>query len=130
VPLWLVFTTVHGPTSFNEDNVTLGLGMHAWGLLLGVIPNVLVGSGLLLARRALLAGGGVAAKLGFGLLLAGISRPPASTCSRERLRHRSCSRSSPLDFSSWRSHRASAAGLPGRSCSSSGCCSLSPSSGR
>ena len=69
VPLWLVFTTVHGPTSFNEDNVTFGLGMHSWGLLLGVIPNGLVASGLWLARSALLAGGGRAAKLGYGLLL-------------------------------------------------------------
>lgn len=77
VPLWLVFTTVHGPTSFNEDNVTFGLGMHSWGLLLGVIPNALVASGLWLTRFALLAGGGRAAKLGYGLLLVGLV---ASAC--------------------------------------------------
>jgi hypothetical protein len=69
VPLWLVFTVVHGPTSFNENNVTLGLDMHAWGLLLGVIPNALVAAGLWLGRSALLADGGHAARIGFGLLL-------------------------------------------------------------
>ena len=72
MPLWLVFTTVHGPTSFNEDNVTFGLGMHSWGLLLGVIPNALVAGGLWLTRSALLVGGGRAAKLGYGLLLVGL----------------------------------------------------------
>lgn len=69
VPLWLVFTSVHGPTSFNENNVTLGLDMHAWGLLLGVIPNVLVAGGLWLGRSDLLRGGGRGARFGFGLLL-------------------------------------------------------------
>src|SRR5687768_9123118 len=69
VPLWLVFTSVHGPTSFNENNVTLGLDMHAWGLLLGVIPNALVASGLWLSRSIVLRGGGRAARIGFGLLV-------------------------------------------------------------
>ena len=39
VPVWLVFTSVHGPTSFNENNITLGRDMHFWGMLLGVVPN-------------------------------------------------------------------------------------------
>jgi hypothetical protein len=69
VPLWLVFTSVHGPTSFNENNITLGLDMHAWGLMLGVIPNALVAAGLWLSRPMLLRGGGRAARIGFGLLL-------------------------------------------------------------
>jgi hypothetical protein len=72
VPLWLVFTNVHGPTSFNENHVTLGLDMHAWGLLLGVIPNVLVAAGLWLARPVLVLGGGPLTRLGYGLVLAGV----------------------------------------------------------
>jgi hypothetical protein len=69
VPVWLVFTSVHGPTSFNENNITLGLDMHAWGLVLGVIPNAFVAAGLWLSRPILLRGGGRAARIGFGLLL-------------------------------------------------------------
>jgi hypothetical protein len=72
VPIWLVFTNVHGPTSFNENHVTLGLDMHAWGLLLGVIPNVLVAAGLWLARPVLVLGGGPLTRLGYGLVLAGV----------------------------------------------------------
>jgi hypothetical protein len=72
VPLWLVFTNVHGPTSFNENHVTLGLDMHAWGLLLGVIPNVLVAAGLWLARPVVVLGGGPLTRLGYGLALAGV----------------------------------------------------------
>jgi hypothetical protein len=69
IPLWLVFTVVHGPTSFNENNVTLGLDMHGWGLLLGVIPNALVAAGLWLGRSMLLRDGRRGARIGFGLLL-------------------------------------------------------------
>jgi hypothetical protein len=69
IPPWLVFTSVHGPTSFNENNVTLGLDMHAWGLVLGVIPNALVAGGLWLSRPVVLRGGGRAARIGLGLLL-------------------------------------------------------------
>jgi hypothetical protein len=72
VPLWLVFTSVHGPTSFNENRVTLGLDMHAWGMLLGVIPNALVAGGLWLVRDALQARGGRAARVGYGLALGGL----------------------------------------------------------
>ena len=72
VPLWLVFTTVHGPTSFNENHITLGLDMHAWGLLLGVLPNVLIAAGLWLARPVVVSGGGPVTRLGYGLVLAGV----------------------------------------------------------
>ncbi len=69
VPLWLVFTSVHGPTSFNENNITLGRDMHFWGLLLGVIPNAFVAGGLWLSRSVLLRGGGRAPRVGYGLVL-------------------------------------------------------------
>jgi hypothetical protein len=69
VPLWLVFTSVHGPTSFNENHITLGRDMHFWGMLLGVIPNVLVAAGLWLSRAALLRGAGGSARVGYALVL-------------------------------------------------------------
>jgi hypothetical protein len=69
VPLWLVFTSVHGPTSFNENYITLGRDMHFWGSLLGVIPNALVAAGLWLGRPILVRGGGRATRIGFGLVL-------------------------------------------------------------
>ena len=45
------FTLTHGPTSVNEQREILGQDMLAWGLLLGVVPNVLVGYGLWRLRR-------------------------------------------------------------------------------
>lgn len=56
--LWLVFTTSHGPTSYNEDRAILGIGMHGWGMLLGVVPNALLLAGLVGLRASLLAGAG------------------------------------------------------------------------
>lgn len=44
--LFVPFTLAHGPTSFNEERQFLGRDMHFWGLLLGVVPNVLIGAGL------------------------------------------------------------------------------------
>lgn len=58
--LFIPFTLAHGPTSFNEERVILGLDMHGWGLLLGVLPNLLVGFGLW-RRREAIAGSGRAA---------------------------------------------------------------------
>ena len=55
--LWLV-TTSHGPTSYNEDRAILGIGMHGWGMLLGVVPNALLLAGLVGLRASLLAGAG------------------------------------------------------------------------
>jgi pimeloyl-ACP methyl ester carboxylesterase len=40
------FTMAHGPTSYNEEHHILGWDMHAWGFLLGVLPNVLIAGGL------------------------------------------------------------------------------------
>lgn len=72
VPLWLVFTWVHGPTSFNENRITLGRDMHFWGMLLGVIPNGLVAAGLWLSRPIIVQGEGRAVRVGYGLALVGL----------------------------------------------------------
>lgn len=44
--LFIPFTLAHGPTSINEEHVTLGLDMHGWGFAMGVLPNVLIAGGL------------------------------------------------------------------------------------
>ncbi|HET8776181.1 MAG TPA: hypothetical protein VFN76_00840 [Candidatus Limnocylindria bacterium] len=65
VGLWLVFTASHGPTSFNENNLIAGRDMHFWGLLLGVVPNILVVSGLIGLRKALVGGASRLAVVGY-----------------------------------------------------------------
>jgi hypothetical protein len=51
--LWLVYTGVHGPTSYQEDHLVLGQGPHLWGMLLGVVPNSLIAGGLIALRGVL-----------------------------------------------------------------------------
>lgn len=53
IVLWIPFTLAHGPTSYNEERVVGGMTMIGWGLLLGVVPNVLVAGGLVAARHRL-----------------------------------------------------------------------------
>jgi hypothetical protein len=54
--LFVPFTIAHGPTSYNEEREILGWDMHAWGLLLGVLPNVLIAGGLWWLRRRIAGG--------------------------------------------------------------------------
>ena len=46
--LWLVFTNVHGPTSFAQTRVVLGRSTLFGGRLLGGLPNLLVALGLII----------------------------------------------------------------------------------
>ncbi len=64
IALWIPFTLTHGPTSYNEERVLGGMDMHGWGLLLGVVPNLLVAGGLFLARPRLVVGRGSSWALG------------------------------------------------------------------
>jgi len=61
---WVVFTSAHGATSVNEGGVVLGHDMHFWGLLLGVVPNVLIAVGLIVLRPRLTASGNRMAEVG------------------------------------------------------------------
>jgi hypothetical protein len=72
IVLWLVFTSIHGPTSFNEEGRLLGQGIESWGMLLGVVPNVLIAAGLWSIRARLLGGRGRVPRIGFALLLGGL----------------------------------------------------------
>lgn len=40
------FTLTHGPTSYNIEHEILGWDMHRWGLVMGTVPEVLIGAGL------------------------------------------------------------------------------------
>jgi hypothetical protein len=60
--LFVPFTLAHGPTSYNEEREILGRDMLAWGLLLGVLPNVLIVAGLWW-RRDKITGGGRSARV-------------------------------------------------------------------
>jgi hypothetical protein len=64
--LFVPFTLAHGPTSYNEEREILGWDMLAWGLLLGVLPNVLIVAGLWW-RRDRITGGGRGARVGLTL---------------------------------------------------------------
>lgn len=61
--LYLPFTLAHGPTSFNEERLVLGSDMHRWGMLLGVVPNLLIGGGLWRLRERIASGRGATAVL-------------------------------------------------------------------
>ncbi|HEY3263435.1 MAG TPA: hypothetical protein VGJ95_24705 [Pseudonocardiaceae bacterium] len=54
--LFVPFTLTHGPTSYNEEREVLGWDMHAWGFLLGVLPNVLIAGGLWRLRERIAGG--------------------------------------------------------------------------
>ncbi len=42
VPMWVRFTTLHGPTSFNEDGHWLGQGAIFWGGMMGLASLLIV----------------------------------------------------------------------------------------
>lgn len=54
--IFVPFTLAHGPTSYNEERDILGWDMHAWGFLLGVLPNVLIAGGLWRLRERIAGG--------------------------------------------------------------------------
>jgi len=72
-PMWVRFTTLHGPTSFNEDGHWLGQGAIFWGGMMGIasLPIVIGVYG----HRALLEAGGLSARIGFWLALVGLGIP-------------------------------------------------------
>ena len=76
--LWLIYTSVHGPTSFDEVNRVLGRDTLFWGMLLGVVPNVAIGAGLLMARHPLTSALTAAGRVGYYLILIGLLLPAAA----------------------------------------------------
>ncbi len=72
-PMWVRFTTLHGPTSFNEDGHWLGQSAIFWGGMMG-FASLLIVIGIY-GHRALLEAGGRRARVGFWLALIGLGVP-------------------------------------------------------
>ena len=73
VPLWVRFTTLHGPTSYNEDGRWFGQSAIFWGGMMG-FASLLIVIGVY-GHRALLEAGGRSARIGFWLALVGLGIP-------------------------------------------------------
>ncbi len=71
--IWLVYTQVHGPTSYDETNAVAGRSTLFWGMLLGGPPPLLIALGLWLRRGALTSGGGRRARVGHTLAVFGLA---------------------------------------------------------
>ncbi len=72
--MWMRFTTLHGPTSFNEDGHWLGGSGIFWGGMIGFASLLIVlglyGHRILWARR-----GGRLARIGYWLTMIGLGVP-------------------------------------------------------
>ncbi len=73
--LWIIYTTVHGPTSFDRTGVVLGRSTLFWGGLLGSFPNLLLALGLILLYPTLVKSAGFLALIGYILTLIGLIIP-------------------------------------------------------
>lgn len=74
VPLWVRYTSLHGPTSFDEDGHWLGQGPGFWGSMMAP-ASLLIVLGVY-GHRTLLAGrGGRIARIGFWLTMIGLGVP-------------------------------------------------------
>jgi hypothetical protein len=74
VPMWVRYTTLHGPTSFDEDGHWLGQGPGFWGSMMA--PAMLLIVLGLYGHRTLLAGnGGRSARIGYQLTMIGLGVP-------------------------------------------------------
>ena len=75
---WIIFTNVHGPTSFDLNSPFLGKGTLFWGMLTSAPPNFLVALGLILLYPQLVPLGSRLARAGFNLTLIGLIVPAIS----------------------------------------------------
>lgn len=73
--LWVNYTFVHGPTSYDEQGIVLGQSTLFWGSMLSGPPTLLIVLGLLLLRPTLLQGAGRLARIGFIFTAAGMLVP-------------------------------------------------------
>jgi hypothetical protein len=53
IPLWILFISLHGPTSFNENGRFLGGDPLIWGAIMSAVPSLLIAAGLIAHARAL-----------------------------------------------------------------------------
>lgn len=72
-PLWLRYTSLHGPTSVDQDRHWLGQGPGFWGSMMAPASLLIVAG--LYGHRASLAAGGRVARAGLWLALIGLGIP-------------------------------------------------------
>ncbi len=75
IVLWPVFTTLHGPTSFNEDGHLLGMDSLFWGSMMEGPSSLLIAFGLAGSYTLLTRSAGRMARLGFVLTMIGLVIP-------------------------------------------------------
>lgn len=73
IPLWILFISLHGPTSFNENDTFLGGDPLIWGAVMSAVPSLLVAAGLI--GHAQLVGAGIARRVGLLLALSALIIP-------------------------------------------------------
>jgi hypothetical protein len=75
VVLWLIYTTVHGPTSFDQTRAVLGRSTLFWSLLLSVPPSLLVALGLIILYPRLASSARLMPRIGYALTMIGLVVP-------------------------------------------------------
>ncbi len=73
--LWPLFTSLHGPTSYNEERPFLGQDPLFWGAMMEGVPSLLIAAGLALLSPALWTAAPRAARIGYALLLVSLVVP-------------------------------------------------------
>jgi hypothetical protein len=73
--LWLLFTKLHGPTSFNRDGHWLGGDPLFWGMMMSAPASILISLGLVGHYRLLAGDVSHKARIGFMLVMIGLVVP-------------------------------------------------------
>jgi hypothetical protein len=73
--LWLIYTSVHGPTSFDQTRAVLGRSTLFWSLLLSVPPSLLVALGLIVLYPRLASRARRVPRIGYALTLIALVVP-------------------------------------------------------
>jgi len=73
--LWLLFTKLHGPTSFNRDGHWLGGDPLFWGMMMSAPASILISLGLVGHYRLLAGDVNRMARIGFVLTIIGLVIP-------------------------------------------------------
>ena len=73
--IWPLFTSLHGPTSNNENRHFLGQDPLFWGAMMEGVPSLLIVAGLALLSPVLWHGAARAARVGYVLLLVSLLVP-------------------------------------------------------
>lgn len=74
---WIIYTGVHGPTSYDETRAVLGRSTLFWSLWLSVPPSLLVALGLALLYTRFFSHAPGLARVGYGLTMLSLVIPAA-----------------------------------------------------